>query len=179
MGLVGVVILYLIVSIVPSLEKARGLIESSIFFWDDTIRDKYDIGSSSMSMRIDQITYPFYEIRDNLLFGHGFGWASYYLSRNAFHPVMYGFENLASEALCNGGICGLSLWLWFFWKSYKYSSLYDGEKMYYALFSIVQFTIAMASGLSYLVFYGIFIVLLNKFYLLKNEENISCNGSLQ
>lgn len=69
-GLLGVLLL---VYFVPQLESAKNLIESSLFFWDDSLRDKHDVGGSSMSMRINQTLYPWVMISDNILFGHGFG----------------------------------------------------------------------------------------------------------
>ena len=67
-GLLGVLLL---VYFVPQLESAKNLIESSLFFWDDSLRDKHDVGGSSMSMRINQTLYPWVMISDNILFGHG------------------------------------------------------------------------------------------------------------
>jgi len=181
-GVAGILVLYIVVSFFPFLREAKGLIESSVFFWDDSLRDKNDIGGSSWEMRVQQIIYPFYEIRNNLLFGHGYGWTSYYVSKFGPHPIMYGFENLLSESLCNGGLCGTALWVYVFYKSYKHSVSTVSSRwqlLYIRLLTIVQLTIAMATGLSYFIFYGLFIVMINKLSLIKNDENICRNGNFQ
>lgn len=163
----------------PELGSARKLIESTIFFWNDNLSIKNDVGGSSWEMRLNQMTYCFVEVKNNLLFGNGFGWTAFYLSTHVFHPILFGFENIISDAVCNGGITGLLLWIYIFVSSYKYSSELDKDKKYYIIFTLVQLMIALGSGLSYFIFYGLFIVILHKFYLLKSDEkNISSNGHI-
>ena len=164
---------------IPQLSAMKGFIESSLFFWDDSLRDKHDIGGSSFDMRLAQITYPYYEVKDNIIFGHGFGWGSLYVSSNGFHPIMYGFETILSSAVVDGGVMGLLLWGLVFYWSFKYSAKFNKNKSCYRLLTIVQLVIALATGLNYFIFYGLYIVILNKLYLLKYNENINSDSNLQ
>ena len=111
----------------------------------------------------------FFLVADNFLFGKGFGWHTYYLSEHELHPVLQGFESIITVAISDGGFCGLILWSYLFYISYKYSSLKDKKKKYYKIFTFVQLTIAIATGFSYFFFYGMYIVLLNRFYLLRDK----------
>lgn len=152
----------------PIFKDARAFLESSIFFWNDKLRDQNDIGGSSMALRLDQITYCFTEVKKNILFGKGFGWTRYYLDNiRDFHPRLAGFENIISFAVCNGGIFGLFLWFYMIFRSYKYSIANTQEKKFYSLLSLVQLVIAMATGFDYFVYYGIFSIMLNRLYLIK------------
>ena len=162
------VAIFLIYSI-PQLSSVQGLLESSIFFWNDDMKIKNDIHGSSFSMRVEQVLYPFVLVADNFLFGKGFGWHTYYLSEHELHPVLQGFESIITVAISDGGFCGLILWSYLFYISYKYSSLKDKKKKYYKIFTFVQLTIAIATGFSYFFFYGMYIVLLNRFYLLRDK----------
>lgn len=162
------VAIFIIYSI-PQLSSVQGLLESSIFFWNDDMKIKNDIHGSSFSMRVEQVLYPFVLVADNFLFGKGFGWHTYYLSEHELHPVLQGFESIITVAISDGGFCGLILWSYLFYISYKYSSLKDKKKKYYKIFTFVQLTIAIATGFSYFFFYGMYIVLLNRFYLLRDK----------
>lgn len=50
------VAIFLIYSI-PQLSSVQGLLESSIFFWNDDMKIKNDIHGSSFSMRVEQVLY--------------------------------------------------------------------------------------------------------------------------
>lgn len=170
----------LILNSFPELNQVKKLVDSSLFFWNDNLADKNGIGGSNWQMRINQMTYCFVLVKDNLLFGNGFGWTAYYLSNFGPHPILMGFENIISDAVSNGGVCGLLLWILIFYSSYKYSSKNDKKKLFYLLFTFTQVLIALGSGLSYFIFYGIGIVLLNRFYLLeKDDKSINRNCNIQ
>jgi hypothetical protein len=170
----------LILNSFPELGRVKKLVDSSLFFWNDNLADENGIGGSNWQMRINQMTYCFVLVKDNLLFGKGFGWTSYYVSNYGPHPILMGFENIISDAVSNGGIFGLFLWILIFYSSYKYSSKNDKKKLFYLLFTFTQVLIALGSGLSYFIFYGIGIVLLNRFYLLKkNDKSINRNSNVQ
>lgn len=171
--------LAILIPMIPELSKFPKTLEASIFFWDDKLLVKNDVGGSTMELRINQLIYPWVEIQNNLLFGHGFGWTGVYLAKTEnIHPFLYGFETIFSEAVCNGGIIGAALWIWLLFKSFQYSASHHAKRLWPLLFTFTQLMIAIATGLSYFVFYGIYIVILNKLYLL-DDENISRNGHIQ
>jgi hypothetical protein len=177
--IVGLLFATLFLDSFSEFNQVKKLVDSSLFFWNDNLANTNDIGGSNWQMRVDQMTYCFALIRDNLLFGKGFGWTLYYLSNFGPHPILMGFENIISDAVSNGGICGLLLWIFIFYSSYKYSSKNDKKKLFYILFTFTQILIALGSGLSYFIFYGIGIVLLNRFYLFKNDKSINSNSNIQ
>lgn len=173
---IGFLILVLIlVYTIPQLESARGLVESSVFFWDDSLREKNDIGGSSMALRIDQTLYPWVDISDNILFGHGFGYNKVYFSMRGLHPVLLGFETILSQAVCNGGVLGVFTWIYFFVYSYKYSALKSSNKVYPKMLTLCALAIAVANGLDLIMFYVLFIVLFNRVY----KFNITLNDMVK
>jgi O-Antigen ligase. len=159
-----------VVFVFPPLAQIKGFVESSIFFWDDSVAKKNNIYGSSFAMRMMQWLYPFIEVRDNIIFGKGFGWTKLYLSTNDFHPILFGFETIIAEAVVTMGLMGLVVWTWMFHASYKYMSKHDNSKIFYKLFTITQLAIAVATGFSYFVFYGIYTALLGKIFLLRENK---------
>ena len=170
-GISFLILVLILVYTIPQLESAKGLIESSIFFWDDSLRDKNDIGGSSMALRIDQTLYQWVDISDNILFGHGFGYNRVYFSTRGLHPVLLGFETILSQAVCNGGILGVFTWIYFFVYSYKYSAFKSSNKVYPKMLTLCALTIAVANGLDLIMFYVLFVVLFNRVY----KFNIALN----
>lgn len=176
-GLIALAFLLVTASLFPELEKVRNILESSLMFWDDNLMVRNDVGGSSMQLRIAQTIYPWVEIKNNIFLGHGFGWCNVYLNKYELHPILFGFETIFSSAVCQGGVLGVFLWCFIFFKAYRYSINDKESAMWPRLFTLVQLAIAVATGLSYFVFYGIYIVIINKLYLL--DENISRNGHVQ
>lgn len=165
--LLGIVVVFFVIALFPQFVKFQNILESSLFFWDDKLVEKNDVGGSTMELRINQFFYPWVEINNNILFGHGFGWTGTFLRETGnIHPILYGFESIFSQVICEGGIIGSILWVWLFFKSYKYSIIHYDSHLWPLLFTFTQIMIVVATGLSYFVFYGIYIVILNKFKLL-------------
>ena len=175
----------LVIYIIPTFSSIKDLVETSLFFWDDNLRDKADVGGSSMEMRLEQTFFPWSFISDNLLFGKGFGFTHVYLSEYGLHSVMKGFETILAYAVCNGGVIGVLTWIFLFSQSYGYiRSKCKKNKMYAKLFSISVVVIAIANGLALIIFYGCFVVLLSEVHLLNNnydtkKKNINNYGMLQ
>lgn len=175
-ALFGFVLFILLITILPQLENIRGILESSIYFWDDKRLTANEVGGSSWELRVRQLFYPWVEVSHNIFLGHGFGWCATYLKEYALHPILYGFETIFSTAVCEGGIFGTFMWTWLFVRSYKYSALHSKRKKWERLFSFTQIVIAIATGFGYFIFYGIYITIISKFYLL--DENISSNRNI-
>lgn len=98
---------YVIISSVPELNSYVGSIFSG---------DKSNVQGSSIEMRIKQLQGCFYEIRNNPLFGKGYGWTQYYYENYGNHPVIFAFESLAYVILCNSGFVGVVIWIIFLFK---------------------------------------------------------------
>lgn len=164
-GFIGVILL---IYLVPQLESVKGILESSFFFWDDSLRDKYDVGGSSMAMRIDQTLYPWTMISDNIFFGHGFGFTLEHFKTHGIHPIMANFETILSQAVCNGGILGIFTWIYFFTFNYKLSKDFVPAhlRQFPKLFHFCALAIAVANGLDVILFYLIFNILIKNSYLL-------------
>lgn len=108
-GAVGI-IGYFIISSVPDLNS---YVES--IFSDD----KSQVAGSSFEMRFEQLQGCFHEIRNNPLFGKGYGWTGYYKENFGDHPVMLAFESLIYVVLCNSGYVGVVIWTIFLFKLFK------------------------------------------------------------
>ena len=170
-SVIGISIGLVLLIFVPQLSKISTLLETSIFFWDDKGLAKTDVGGSTWDLRVDQLFYPWTIISDNLLLGNGFGWCNVYIKKFELHPILYGFETILSTAVLEGGVLGCLLWSLLFIKSYKYSIISSNLRMWPLLFTFTQVVIAVATGFSYFIFYGIYIVVFSKLFLL--NENIN------
>ena len=149
----------------PGLEILANFIRSSFFFWNDSMVISISGGNvgSTFEMRIGQILYPFIEISNNFLFGHGKGWCAYYLSTHPFHPIMFGFETITSRIICEYGLVGIPLYTYVFINSYKYSEP-KGEKStnYSMLYVFTVLVMSIATGLDYYYLFFVYIVFIHK-----------------
>ena len=149
----------------PGLEILANFIRSSVFFWNDSMVISVSGGNvgSTFEMRIGQILYPFIEISNNFLFGHGKGWCAYYLSTHPFHPIMFGFETITSRIICEYGLVGIPLYTYVFINSYKYSEP-KGEKStnYSMLYVLTVLVMSIATGLDYYYLFFVYIVFIHK-----------------
>lgn len=111
-GIVGG-IAYLIINSIPELSNYVGSIFSD---------DKSNVSGSSFEMRLNQMEGCFWEIRNHLVFGKGFGWTNYYMDTYGDHPIMLAFESLIYVVLCNSGIVGVVIWIIFLLKLFRNTS---------------------------------------------------------
>lgn len=123
-----------------------------------------NIQGSSLSMRIEQLDGCFDIIKNNILTGKGYGWASWYNATYGTHPKLLWFESLIYIILVNNGIIGFFIWGYFIWKYYKYTinnfnniftrSIILGLLVYYLIYC----TITGDFGINYMfIFYTIII----------------------
>lgn len=188
-GILLIICSLIFVFFIPQLDPLKRLIESSFFFWDDSLRDKNDVGGSSWELRVLQVFYPWRELNGNLIFGNGFGWCTNYLKNYELHPVLFGFETIFSTAVLEGGVVGVIVWISIFLYSYRYSKKHNRLKRILLIFTWVQIVIAVATGFSYFIFYGLYIVILNRVKLLmyyskkkriqKNAKSLNYYACLQ
>jgi len=82
--------------------------------FSDFSGEKSDVKGSSISMRLNQLSGSFKEIRGHELVGKGYSWNSYYQLKHGDHPVLFAFESLIFVVLCNSGIIGIFIWSIFF-----------------------------------------------------------------
>lgn len=175
-------LVFVVVEIVPLFESVKNMVNTSLFFWDDNLLSKTDVGGSDMVLRIRQVFYPFVEVSGNLLFGHGFGWCGWYLEKYELHPVLFGFETILSTAVCEFGIMGYFIYSMLFYKSYRYSHPFYGKETNYQLLYIISVVIlVIATGFNYFYFFALVVVLMHKYELLyfEYEKNINSNRNVQ
>lgn len=111
--------LFITINLFPQLEKLNKNLTTSIFFWNDQLAEKQDVGGSSLEMRLDQFNYANNMIADNPLFGLGYDWPSYYSKKNGEHPYMHGFESIYLRTIVESGLIGLIVWTVFFVRFYR------------------------------------------------------------
>lgn len=181
-ALSAILLIFILIETIPSLESIKNVVETSLQFWNDNLNEKTDVGGSNWELRVRQLTYPFVEIANNPMFGHGYGWCGWYLGKYELHPILFGFETIFATAVCECGIMGYIIYFFLFEKCYKYSSMYKMEGINFALLNVVtELVLIAATGLNYFYFFGFSIVLLNRIGKLKsqNVQNINCNSHLQ
>ncbi len=143
--LVGIVMV--LISHIPALDSYIG----SMFKIDSD-----DVSGSSITQRLAQLEASVFEIRENLLFGNGYAWHSYYLFMNDYaHPLLHGWESLLFVTITDSGFVGVLVWLifivYFYFKNrhdiaivclFSFFILYSlatgsfGEEMFYVFYVI-------------------------------------------
>lgn len=141
-GIPALIVFLVIVFTVPSFESVKNVIVTSVFFWNDKLYKSVTLGNggSNWALRLRQLTYPFVEVKNNPILGHGFGWCSWYLAKEGIHPVLFGFETLPAQAICEFGMISFVLYPLLFLGLYKFADAKSKDK-YVSLFlatSIIQ-----------------------------------------
>lgn len=127
---------------------AQSIPELGDYFSSITDKDSSGIKGSSIEMRINQLNGAVDAIRNNYLFGNGYGWTTYYELTRGSHPVMLSFESLFLVVVCNNGFIGVIFWvimilMYYFGVRRKLS--YQHSNFTLALLSI-YITYAMVTG---------------------------------
>lgn len=168
------VIFFIALFTIPALDYAKDYFMTAVFFWDDSYAASLDVGGSNMELRIRQVLYPFVEIKDNLILGHGYGWCSTYLNMHKnIHPILFGFETIISSVICEGGLVGIWLYSLLFINAYKYIKGYviDTRINFALLFVSSILLLYIATGIQYMYFFFILLVLLHKSTYFSNYQN--------
>lgn len=163
LGLVVCVCAVAVIRVIPSFDKLNNFLTASIFFWNDKAVNvsRGELGSS-MELRVRQALYPFVEIRSNLIFGHGFGWCSWYIREYLLHPVLYGFESIFATSICELGFVGLIVYPVLFYRLYR-DYLPKGKKLDLGLLFLLTYIIdIVASGMNYFYLFLLLVVLIRK-----------------
>ena len=157
--LLGIVLIKLI----PGFEQLDNFITASVFFWNDKAVNVTagELGST-MELRIRQLVYPFVEINNNILFGHGFGWCGWYIKEHILHPILYGFESIFATSICELGILGLIVYPMFFFQLYKSYLLRTKSIDFGLLFLLTYIIDIVASGMNYFFLFLLLLVMINK-----------------
>lgn len=114
--ILGALSVYIVISYIPSLEGLSKNIESTIFFWDDSMAQRNGIAGSNMEMRQSQFECAHQMVGNNILWGLGYDYPSFYSSKFGAHPIMHGFESIYFNVLVSSGVLGLLIWFLFFRK---------------------------------------------------------------
>lgn len=157
------VFLFVISLALPPFKAMRDFVLSSLLFWNDNAikgLTTSDLGSS-WSLRVTQVIYPYVEIKDNLLFGHGFGWCSWYLEKHQLHWPLFGFETIFASGICEYGIMGFVVFFCIFYFSYKNIQYKEKSVQNYSLmFILTVLLMAIATGFNYYyLFFSLIVVM--------------------
>ena len=169
-----VIIVIIIIFTVPSFESIRNVIVTSVFFWNDSMYNSVTLGNggSDWALRLRQLTYPFVEIESNPIFGHGVGWCSGYLSRGVRHPLLFGFETLPAQAICEFGLASFVLYPVLFVWLYKFANVKKKDK-YILLFMLTSIMQMFGTGANYWYLELLFVLLMR----LVNEKTWRKNAT--
>lgn len=158
-------ILVILLFTIPALENAKTFFMTAVFFWDDSYADSVGVHGSNMELRIRQVLYPFVEIKNNLLLGHGWGWCSVYLAiHKSIHPQLFGFETIFSTAVCELGLMGIVLFIYLFISAYRYikNVIIDNKINFALLFVLSILMLYVATGAMYMYYFFILLVILHR-----------------
>lgn len=152
-----------VIRLIPSFDKLNNFLTASLFFWNDkAVNVPHGELGSSMELRIRQALYPFVEIRSNLIFGHGFGWCTWYIREYLLHPVLYGFESIFATSICELGLMGLIVYPVLFYRLYR-NYLPKEKKTDLGLIFLLTYVIdIVASGMNYFYLFLLLAVLIRK-----------------
>ena len=156
---------------IPSLQSIRNVVVTSLFFWNDNVYNSITMGNggSDWTLRLRQISYPFIEIKRNILFGHGFGWCSWYLSRGVIHPKLFGFETLIAQAICEFGLMSFLLYTFIFVGLYKFASV-NSKNKYVLLFVITSIIQMLGTGAIYWYLELLLIIFMRLIYVILEKK---------
>lgn len=133
-----------------------------------------DIGGSSFDMRMQQLEGAIYEMSKNPVWGLGYEWTSYYISKYGSHPVCLCFESLLYNIICNNGIVGIIIWMYLILSILKYnksvgrghSTILNSTLVFYLAFSFIT------GENGYMQYYLIFYVIILASKKQKNQGKV-------
>ena len=105
-----------------------------LFMYLNSMIDKKSssVQGSSIDMRLKQLNGCFDIIKYDYLFGKGYEWHQYYMHNvRPAHPVLLGFESLVFVVLCNSGVAGCFIWIWFVYRVIKENSHFIQNKRFF------------------------------------------------
>ena len=147
----------LAVNIFPQLSTFRHILESAIFFWDDSVSARNEVSGSSVSYRSYQLKRTIELVSNNPIFGNGWG-SCYYRS---LHRDMNGWESIVFTTLMQFGYLGSMLWAYLYYRFYKYSLKSRHHVVSFAYMSAsMAFCILNDTIYPFYIFFGA--VLINK-----------------
>lgn len=165
LGFLGLLLMIICINYIPFFNQFQGILESSIFFWDESVSRMNEVEGSSVSLRRYQFFYTLDQIKDSFLFGNGWG-SMYY---KAQHPTMFGWESIVFTTLMQFGYLGTILWAFLFWQMYKYSVNQSKNNHYQIAFIFASLTLWVFTDTMYHAYTFLGCVFMGKFYLL-NEN---------
>ena len=161
------------VYVFPQLSTFRHILESSMFFWDDSVSAKNEVTGSSVSYRVYQLKRTMELISDTPIFGNGWG-SCYY---RALHSDMNGWESIVFTTLMQFGYFGFLIWMHMFYRFYRYS-LKSKLRVISLAFMVASlaFCILYDTIYPFYIFFGA--VLINKLsYMEGHVSNVNKNNA--
>lgn len=131
--------------------------------------DDSNTRGSSITMRLEQLEGCLDIVKNDFLFGKGYGWSNWYNVTYGTHPKALWFESILFTVLVNTGVLGLILWGAVIRGYYKYISLKIKDTytrtiflalfLYYLVYSLITGDF----GINYfLIFYVVLLGLLSQ-----------------
>ncbi|MDP2093943.1 MAG: O-antigen ligase family protein [Hydrogenophaga sp.] len=149
-GISVIGVTFLIVQSIPELADYFGSIID---------KDSSNITGSSIGQRLSQLNGAFDAIRDNILFGNGYGWTTFYEITRGSHPIMLSFESLFLVIICNNGLVGVALWMIMFIMYYftaRYRRMHKHSSFLLTLFSVYIIYAIVTGEYGYMKYFLIF-----------------------
>ena len=167
------IVLIAVIYVFPQLSAFRHILESSIFFWDDSVSEKNDVKGSNVGFRTYQLLHTLQYVKDSPIFGNGWG-SCFYKNK---YPDMIGWESIIFTTLMQFGYLGFLLWMNLYYKFYLYCKESKMKLISFAFMAAAMaFSIINDTIYPFYIFFGA--VLINKFRFL-TTNNLKKNASIR
>lgn len=104
--------------------------------------DESSTKGSSMDMRLEQLIGSYNIVENDLIFGKGYCWTSWYNTTFGTHPTALWFESLIYVILVDSGLVGFVIWVIFLLSFYRYIvNNYDDQYQRLTLLSLFVYFI--------------------------------------
>ncbi len=163
----GFCLIHVLLLFSPILVSFGNIIETSLFFWDDSVAQENDVTGSSFSLRLFQLDYTIKNIANSPLFGNG--WGAMYVK---YHQGMYGWESIVFTTLFQSGYLGIIALSVLLFSFYEYSVIKAKNKGLAIAFILSSLFFCISNDTIYMFYIYLGCVLLHKI------NNVKKNASL-
>jgi hypothetical protein len=138
------VLLCILVVASPPFKPVRDFAYSTFYLFSDDKQGQIGNEGSSVTGRLGQLNGVIEIVGSYILQGLGYGFSSYREGTSINFEELYGLESYAFKIMVHSGLIGLLCWIMFFYKLFKSSFSFVGERGYkYCLAFYLSYLLAI------------------------------------
>lgn len=150
-GILTVLVLVFVIENVDFFKNYRHILESSMFFWDDSVAARNDVSGSSFEYRLAQLNFVIRKLEVSPLLGCGIGCMGL-VPGGSF---MNGWESMVFTILIQYGFVGAILWSVLFFKFFQYANTQYTNRLALAfMVSALFFAVLNDTIYPFYIFFG-------------------------